>query len=314
MKNNKGFILESLVIALGITAIGSLIVGTIALKQTEKSIEQQIQQAKNPQTNPQTFGSSFTPAQAQKLTLSGSGVSAAATTVGLQTMHTPDGRDITMAMLGDIGYGTLEPGTSREESISFKGITQNADDTAALTGVSRGLDFVTPYADSTTLQKAHAGGSIFILTNTSAFYGQQFAFLDSDASITQKWAFPTSTTLAPGYNGGVNLSGLATSTFAHIDYVNSVATSGVADASQTVAGKVEEATCAELASSTPSGGVARLFSGGACHSSTSSLANVVPVVGANNKLSQSFLNLAEDWNVTGGLRSSSSTTSGTLTS
>jgi hypothetical protein len=45
-----------------------------------------------------------------------------------------------MALLNtDIVYGTIAPKTSSSEFISFTGITQNADGTATLTGVTRGL-------------------------------------------------------------------------------------------------------------------------------------------------------------------------------
>src|SRR3990167_2049083 len=159
-----------------------------------------------------------------------------------------------MSMLGDIGYGTLEPGTSREESISFTGITQNADDTATLTGVVRGRDFVTPYAASSTLEKAHAGGTIFILTNTSAFYGQRFAILDNTSTITGLWTFASSTDTWPRMAATSSLTGVSSTLLATKDYVDSVATSGAANADASTKGIIQLPTAAQVASGTAQGG------------------------------------------------------------
>ena len=103
--------------------------------------------------------------QAQKFTLSGSGVSSSATSIALVTLTTPDGTAITMTDFGsDVGYATIEPGTAREESISFTGITGST-----LTGVSRGLRFVSPFDVVAGHKKAHAGGTTLVFSNTSAF-------------------------------------------------------------------------------------------------------------------------------------------------
>ena len=255
------------------------------------------------------LGAVFSPVQAQKMTLSGSGVSASVTSITLNTFKTPDGREITMSMLGDKGYGTLEPATTREESISFTGVSQSgSDETATLTGVDRGLDFVAPYAASTTLQKAHAGGTNFILTNTSAFYGQQFAFQNATATVTGIWTFGTST--IPRLNASGTYGAGTEEYFATKRYVDSVATSGVADASETQAGKVELATAAETASSTSAGGTgSRLVVPTSLHSATSSVVGTVPIIGSDNALNQNFLGLSRDFAFSN-LRPTSSTFTG----
>jgi len=128
--------------------------------------------------------------QGQKFTLYGSGVTLSASSIQLQKFYLPDGLTaITTAMIGTIGYGVLEPGTAQEESISFSGVTQNGDGTATLTGVTRGLQFSTPYTNSASLQKAHAGGTIFIITNSAAFYSN-FANKNDDETIPGAWNFP----------------------------------------------------------------------------------------------------------------------------
>lgn len=112
--------------------------------------------------------------QAQKFKLAGSGVTSTATSVILTSMKLPDATtNIAMADFGSIGYATMEPGTSKEEQISFTGISINVDtDVATLTGVTRGLRFVSPYDSVSANKFSHAGGSICVLANTAGFYGR----------------------------------------------------------------------------------------------------------------------------------------------
>jgi len=129
--------------------------------------------------------------QTQKTTLYGSGVSSSDTSIVLSNFVLPDGETlITMTAFGSIGFGTIEPGTAREEQISFTGITQNGDDTATLTGVTRGLNFVSPYDETSAYKFAHAGGSTFIVTNTAGFYNQLLG-KGNDETITGKYSFDT---------------------------------------------------------------------------------------------------------------------------
>ena len=96
--------------------------------------------------------------QSIRHTLAGSGVTATATTIVLKSFKLPDGTtNITVSNFGAIGFGTLEPGTTREEVISFTGVTQNGDGTADLTGVTRGLAFVAPYTTLSSNKKSHSG-------------------------------------------------------------------------------------------------------------------------------------------------------------
>ena len=126
--------------------------------------------------------------QVQNLYLSGSGISSSVTSVGLTSFDFPNGDNVAMADFGDIGYGVLEPDSPREENISFTGITQNANGTATLTGVSRGLGLSYPYTASSTLRFAHAGGSLFRISNTAPFYNE-FNNKAKDETITVNWIF-----------------------------------------------------------------------------------------------------------------------------
>ncbi len=131
--------------------------------------------------------------QAQAFVLSGSGSSIGDVTINLQSFYGIDGNAIVTADLGSFAYGTLEPGNGdQEEAILFTGVTQNANGTATLTGVSS-LGFKTPYDLTSGLQKTHAGASKFILSNDAAFYNNLILYMNaiagagaSNASTTVK--------------------------------------------------------------------------------------------------------------------------------
>lgn len=132
--------------------------------------------------------------QAQEFQLAGSGITSTATTIVLKSFKLVDGTtNITMTDVGLIGFMTLEPGSSREEQIKFTGVTQNADGTATLTGVTRGINFVSPYDEISAYKKSHGGSTTAILSNTSGFEGNIKDYIDAiaisgapDASTTTK--------------------------------------------------------------------------------------------------------------------------------
>lgn len=119
--------------------------------------------------------------QAQPFVIAGSGSSIGDTTILLQSMLGIDGVTIVTADLGSFAFGTLEPGNGiQEEAIIFTGITQNANGTATLTGVSS-IGFKQPYAVTSGLTKTHAGASKFILSNDAAFYNNFTLYLNAIA-------------------------------------------------------------------------------------------------------------------------------------
>ncbi len=127
-------------------------------------------------------------AQLQPFTLAGSGVSIGDSTVALSSFKTIDGVNLAMTDFGDVGFGTIDPGNgTSEEQISFTGVTQNANGTATLTGVKTVL-FTAPYTQTPNLAKSHAGGSIFVISNTAGFYNELTA-KDDDETITGQWTF-----------------------------------------------------------------------------------------------------------------------------
>lgn len=137
------------------------------------------------------MANSFSFVGGKKYTLAGSGVSSSASTIVLTSFKLPVSDDeITISDFGDIGYGTLEPGTSRQEFISFTGVTQNADGTATLTGVTRGLKPNSEYSEDSDYKVSHSGGTSFIISNSTPFYNEG-TFKRNDETITGSWNFPT---------------------------------------------------------------------------------------------------------------------------
>ncbi len=128
--------------------------------------------------------------QTQPYALAGSGVSVGDTTVTLKSFTDIDGNAITMA--GDFGaeaFATLEPGSrDREEQIVFTGVTNNADGTSTLTGVSNVL-FAYPYTQTSGFIKSHPGGVNLVITNSSGFY-DTFTNKNNSEIIVGFWTVP----------------------------------------------------------------------------------------------------------------------------
>lgn len=110
-----------------------------------------------------------------------SSVSSTQTSIKLSSFLEPvSGTPYTMAYLNSsLEYGTLDPQTNNSEFISFTGITQNADGTATLTGVTRGLGRSYPYTSATVYKLTHSGQSIFILSNTPQVYNDIYTYINS---------------------------------------------------------------------------------------------------------------------------------------
>lgn len=118
--------------------------------------------------------------QAQTFSLQASGASIGDTSIIVQSFKQIDGTtNITTSDLGDKCYATLEPNNgTQEEAIQFTSVTQNANGTATLGGVSS-LGFVSPYTVTSGLVKSHAGGVTLILSNDAAFYGNIKTYIDT---------------------------------------------------------------------------------------------------------------------------------------
>lgn len=230
--------------------------------------------------------------------LYGSGVGTSDTSVTLTKFRIPgnDNYKLSMTDFGDTGYLTLEPGNlTRQEFVSFTGVTQNADGTATLTGVTRGLSPVSPYTASSTLQKAHSGGSIAVISNPPQLY-EQLATLSNSELITGLWQFNT---VLPRSS----LVATTSTQFTTKTYVDSVANQGAATSTETNGGIVELATQLEMASSTDNGAnqptVIQSKYGTSTPSGTSASGLYAAITKNNGKLHQLFWDLSEAFTWTG---------------
>lgn len=200
--------------------------------------------------------------QAQSFALQASGASTGDTSIILQSFNLSDGTTkITTTMIGSVCYGTLEPNNgTQEEAIQFTGVTQNANGTATLTGVSS-VGFISPYTATSGLAKSHAGGITFILSNDAAFYGNIVSYINgvvasgaSLASTSVAGISKLSVTPATGSNPisvGDNDSRVLSQTNAN--YVNSIVNTGIPYAVATGTPTAYTATLASSVSSLASG-------------------------------------------------------------
>jgi hypothetical protein len=184
----------------------------------------------------QRVTASVLPAQLQPFSLSGAGSSIGATTIILSSMKDIDNAVLAMSAFGTKGFGTIEPGSkTREEQISFTGVTQNANGTASLTGVKH-VTFITPFTETSGTTKSHPGGAIFVISNTSGFYNS-FANTQNTATVTSPWIFSATTTFSTTTISDLTLSsplsvvsggtGLATYTTGDMLYATNASTLGV---------------------------------------------------------------------------------------
>ena len=235
-------------------------------------------------------------------TLSGSGVSASATSITLTSLTIPQtGYEILDADVSSTFYITLEPGNrTRQEVASCTTVTQSgSDNTATLSGCTRGLTPFTPYTASSTYRFAHGGGTAVVFSNPPQLYNQ-FAGKDNDETITGIWSFPEPTT--------------ASST-ATKNYADGLAIAGAPNGSLTAKGIYEEATKAQTAAGTATDTTgADLIVPNSYHNASSTATTTVPVTNTSGKLDQGFLDLTESFTFTNVNRIVMSTATSTATS
>ena len=228
--------------------------------------------------------------QAIDFYLSGSGITATATSLTLTAMTTPDGTVIVMSDIGTLGYLTLEPSTANEENVSFTGITQNANGTATVSGLTRGLRFVSPYTQDTSLRNAHAGGTTVRITNSAPFYND-FANKENNETIAQQWTFPNDANTP--VLGTVYAAPTTDLQVASKKYVDDTAVSGAPDANETTKGIVQLATNAQMGTATSTGSTgARLIPPNDQLASTSAGAgdaHKIPTLNSSGKLDQTLM-------------------------
>lgn len=247
MNNNRG------AVSLAIIILIFFVVGTFGLEASRiHNLEKQTEALQEVITGQNEMLSGFNPAGGITYRLRTS-VATTDTTINLQSFKNRSDIPITIAVLNtDIVYGTLSPQTSRSEFISFTGVTQNSDGTAQLTGVSRGLSDIYPFAASTTLRESHPGQSIFIISDSPQLF-EEYTRRRNLEHITSTWEW--SSTTPPQYdqvptNHAAGTHASTTKEFASVALVNAVTTSGAPNATEGVKGIVEFGTALESASST----------------------------------------------------------------
>ncbi len=188
----------------------------------------------------------------------GSSVSSTATSILLSSFTEPvTGTPYTMTLINsDIVFGTIAPKTSNSEFISFTGITQNADGTATLTGVTRGLAKKYPFTTDAAYKLPHAGQSQFIISDAPQVFTEYSAIINNE-TITGKKTFP---------NDDVSNAGIATDTdtavataFVTLGQLSRQAISGASNASTTVKGIVQLPTQAQVDAKTTTGSTGALL-------------------------------------------------------
>lgn len=171
------------------------------------------------------------PVGAATYTLAGSGVSGSASSVTLTSLTIPQtGYELEDSDFSPTFYATLEPGSrDRQEFISCTTVTQSSsDNTATLSGCSRGLLPFSPYSASTTYAFSHAGGSKLIFSDSPQLF-EEFTAAANDETITGTWStqWPTGST-----------------SIASKGYVDAVVTGGTLNYDQTVVAGVAGETIA----------------------------------------------------------------------
>jgi len=292
MKKTISKIIIGLIALLAVFAVGCGYNNYITKKVMEK-VEAQLAGR-----DAQEFGAYY-PVAAGTYYLAGSGIGTTDTSITLRSFTDPfSGEEYTMSDFGDIGYATIDPGTSKKEFISFTGISQDPNSSeATLTGVSRGLQGKYPYTASSTLAKSHSGGAKLIISNPPQHY-EKYANRERNQTISGAWTFSSSS--PPRYNTDSYSFITGLSYLVNKAYVDNVATSGAADASINTKGLVEQATLSELMSSASSGDTtAPLFVPNQYFSTSSSATTSVVVTKSNGKINQNFWDLTEDFTWSG---------------
>jgi hypothetical protein len=158
-----------------------------------------------------------------------------------------------MANIGtDIVYATIAPKTTSSEFISFTGITQNADGTATLTGVTRGLSRSTPFTESATFKLPHSGQSQLILSNSPQQINEYVTKRNAETVSGIK-------TFATGATPLITDDPTTDLMAANKKYVDATASFGAPLANTSTAGIVQQATQAQVDAKTADGSEAKLY-------------------------------------------------------
>jgi len=191
-----------------------------------------------------TAEAAFYPVQTKSVRLY-SGISSISTSARLRSFYDLSGSTkLTMAMFGSVGYVTFDPGTPKEESASFTGITDNGDGTQTLTGLTRGLLGRYPFGTGG-VAYSHDANSYVVASNGADFYSK-FAFKENNESVTGVWNFNTVLPVS-------SLIATTSTQFVTKALLDGTIAAGVATSSESNFGGVWLGTALQQASSTNGG-------------------------------------------------------------
>lgn len=234
--------------------------------------------------------------QAQSFVLAGAGVVIGDTEVTLSSFKGIDGGLLTITDFGSKGFITLEPNSSsQEEQCSFTGVTQNANGTATLTGISNVL-FLYPYTEISGFAKTHTGGVKLVVSNTSGFYNT-FANRLDDEIITSTWTFTQ-----PNYPRMDNVFVFPTDPEQLVPkaYADSLTFAGAPNASTSVQGLVQEASVSQLNAGTAIGSTGALLFGSPADFAASIYGLQLPSAAEKTSMDNGGLNLSATISMFGG--------------
>lgn len=217
-------------------------------------------------------------------------ITSSASTITLSTVTDIRSNVITQADLPTKVYLIIEPNNTSNTEIIVCPSSGYSSANKQFTSCTRGLAFSgISEAAVTANQKAHAAGSLVIMSNPGQFFNN-FVWIDGNQSIDGIKTFTTAPIIP---DAGVS----ATTSAASIGYVNDVGSSGASNGSETVKGIWEGATQSEMSIGTNLGATgAGLLLQNKYATSTPSATTTIPITGSDGKLDQSFLDLTgEAW-------------------
>lgn len=134
-----------------------------------------------------------------------------------------DGVKLTMSDFGAVGNFTVDPKISGFEEInSFSGITDNGNNTATLTGLTRNLLGKYPYTASSAGGKLHGSSAVVVFSDNPQMYAA-LAAKANDETITGQWTF-NNTPIVPGTvsNASTTVKGVSKVSVAPVDPNNPI--------------------------------------------------------------------------------------------
>lgn len=222
----------------------------------------------------------------------------AETTLKVNSITLKDGTSMSSDNYGSFLILTVGTGDN-EEKIA---VSDLATSTKTFTIISRGLEYGR-WASSTDNIKQHLPGERVYVSDDDHFLNQKYADLATTETITGQKTFTQSPILPTPSSSDLTYG-------ANVEYVNSVATSGVADMSETIAGKAEIGTRSEISSGTSIGNTgARLVLPSSMATSSSDVAtSSIVITGTDGKINQNFIDLTDSYSWSGSHTFSNATT------